>query len=180
MPLLTVVNLSDSELILSDIKKSFPSFSVPALSTVADVKMLSGQLEAAGPLLKRLLDASAITYSVAEDPDVPDDLEGGQVAGGGALADGAVTTAKLAAAAVTKAKAAVFASGQVAATGSAQNVAHGLGVAPALVMIVPVGGHDNGGGAGDYFPVITPGSHTTTNVVVTVTAGAKFQVLAWA
>lgn len=178
MPLLTVVNLAESELIFSDIKKSFPSFSVPALSTVSGIKMLGSQLEAAGPLLKRLLDASAITYSVAEDPDVPNDLELGQAAG--ALADGAVSTAKLAAAAVTKAKAAVFASGQVAATGSAQNVAHGLGVVPSIVMIVPVGGQDNGGGAGDYFPVITPGSHTTTNVVATVTAGSKFQVFAWA
>lgn len=180
MPLLTVVNLSSSELILSDIKKAFPSFSVPALSTVADVKMLGAQLESAGVLLKRLVDAGTITYTVAEDPDMPDDIELGQVAGGGALADGAVTTAKLAAAAVTKAKAAVFASGQVSATGSAQNVAHGLGVIPALVMIVPVGGHDNGGGAGDYFPVVTAGSHTSTNVVATVTAGSKFQVFAWA
>lgn len=178
MPLLSVVNLSASELILSDVKKAFPSFSVAAGATVSNVKMLGSQLEAAGPLLKKLVDAGDITYTVAEDPAVPNDLELGQAAG--ALADGAVTTAKLAAGAVTLAKAKAFVSGQVSATGSAQNVAHGLGVAPSLVMVVPVGGHDNGGGAGDYFPVITPGSHTTTNVVVTVTAGSKFQVLAWA
>ena len=59
-------------------------------------------------------------------------------------------------------------------TGSAQNVAHGLGVAPSKVLIVPTelaaglaAGYDAAGG-----------THTTTNVVVTVTSGAKFKV--WA
>ena len=178
MPLLTVVNLAESELIFSDIKKSFPSFSVPALSTVSGIKMLGSQLEAAGPLLKRLLDASAITYSVAEDPDVPNDLELGQAAG--ALADGAVSTAKLAAGAVTLAKAKAFVSAELTGTGASQNVAHGLAVAPAAVLLVPTAGHDGAGAAGDKMPVLTAGSHTTTNVVATVSLGAKFKVLAWA
>lgn len=178
MPLLTVSNLSASEIILSDIKKAFPSFSVAASATVSGVKMLGSQLEAAGPLLKKLVDAGDITYTVAEDPDVPNDLELGQAAG--ALADGSVTTAKLAAGAVTLAKAKASVSAQQTATGAAQNVAHGLAVVPAAVLVVPVAGHDGAGGAGVEMPVITEGAHTSTNVVVTVTAGAKFKVLAWA
>lgn len=58
-------------------------------------------------------------------------------------------------------------------TGSAQNVAHGLGVTPSLVVVVP---YDLTGGA--Y--VVTEGTHTSTNVVVTVTNGEKFIVLAYA
>lgn len=58
-------------------------------------------------------------------------------------------------------------------TGSAQNVAHGLGVVPSLVMII---GYDLTGGA--Y--VVTEGTHTSTNVVVTVTNGEKYVVIAYA
>lgn len=54
-------------------------------------------------------------------------------------------------------------------TGVSQNIAHGLGSTPTSVKLalttVAVGGAD-----------ITPGVHTATNVVVTVTAGAKFMV----
>jgi hypothetical protein len=57
-------------------------------------------------------------------------------------------------------------------TGSAQNVAHGLGVVPSLVMII---GYDLTGGA--Y--VVTEGTHTSTNVVVTVTNGEKYVVIAY-
>lgn len=95
------------------------------------------------------------------------------------LDTGAVTTAKLADDAVTAAKAPVFVSTEQTATGSAQNVAHGLGSAPSLVLVVPTAGHDGAGGAGVEFPTITEGVHTGTNVVVTVEAGAKFKVLAW-
>jgi len=58
-------------------------------------------------------------------------------------------------------------------TGSAQNVAHGLGVVPSLVLII---GYDLTGGA--Y--VVTEGVHTSTNVVVTVTNGEKYVVIAYA
>jgi hypothetical protein len=58
-------------------------------------------------------------------------------------------------------------------TGSAQNVAHGLGVVPSLVLII---GYDLTGGA--Y--VVTEGTHTSTNVVVTVTNGEKYVVIAYA
>jgi len=57
-------------------------------------------------------------------------------------------------------------------TGSAQNVAHGLGVVPSLVLII---GYDLTGGA--Y--VVTEGTHTSTNVVVTVTNGEKYVVIAY-
>jgi hypothetical protein len=61
-------------------------------------------------------------------------------------------------------------------TGAAQNIAHGLGAAPAGVLVVPV---DNSAiAAGGPF-TITEGTHSSTNVVVTVTLAAKFKVLAW-
>lgn len=77
---------------------------------------------------------------------------------------------------VTKAKAAVFVSAETTGTGSAQNVAHGLGAVPSAVLVAPTelaadlaAGYD-----------CAEGTHTSTNVVVTVTSGAKFKVLAWA
>lgn len=71
---------------------------------------------------------------------------------------------------VTKMK--VFKSSDLTGTGAAQNVAHGLGVVPGLVMVYPADSGDN------Y--VATEGTHTSTNVVVTVTTGKKFRVVAFA
>jgi hypothetical protein len=68
-----------------------------------------------------------------------------------------------------------FLSTLLTATGSAQNVAHGLGAAPAGVLVVPT---DVTGTTADPWAV-TEGTHTSTNVVVTVTANVKFKVLAW-
>lgn len=96
------------------------------------------------------------------------------------ILDGTIATGDLAALAVTKAKALVFVSTEQTATGSSQNVAHGLAATPALVLIVPTAGHDGAGGAGTQMPTIAEGAHDGTNVVVTVTAGAKFKALAWA
>lgn len=71
-----------------------------------------------------------------------------------------------------------FASTVQTATGSAQNVAHGLGVVPSAVLISP---YDNTAAGSDPFAfAIAEGSHTSTNVVVTATAGLKFKVLAFA
>jgi len=75
---------------------------------------------------------------------------------------------------LTAAGAKVFVSAEQTGTGSSQNVAHGLGVAPTLVLVVPT--EYPGTGAFD----IAEGSHDATNVVVTVTANVKFKVFAWA
>jgi len=62
-------------------------------------------------------------------------------------------------------------------TGSPQNVAHGLGVVPALVLVVPTE-HPGTPDTGAFD--IAEGTHTSTNVVLTVTANVKFKVLAFA
>ena len=69
--------------------------------------------------------------------------------------------------------AAPFKSTEQTGNGSPQNVAHGLGVTPSVVMIIP---SNLTGGA--Y--VVTEGTHTSTNVVVTVTNGEKYLVVAYA
>lgn len=67
-----------------------------------------------------------------------------------------------------------FRSAEQTGTGSAQNVAHGLGVIPTRVFVIYT----------DLTPATagsvntTYGTHTSTNVVVTVTASKKFIVLA--
>ena len=66
-----------------------------------------------------------------------------------------------------------FKSTEQTGNGSPQNVAHGLGVVPSLVIVVP---SNLTGGA--Y--VVTEGTHTSTNVVVTVTSGEKYLVVAYA
>lgn len=60
----------------------------------------------------------------------------------------------------------------------AHSIAHGLGTVPRIVLVELIAGHDGAGGAGTQVPTVVKGTHTTTNVVVTVTAGAKFRVLA--
>lgn len=67
-----------------------------------------------------------------------------------------------------------FVSSEQTGTGSSQNVAHGLGVVPTRVLVTYT----------DLTPAtagsvnVTYGSHTSTNVVVTVTSGKKFLVFA--
>lgn len=90
---------------------------------------------------------------------------------------GGVSTADIAAGAVTFAKAAVFVSAEQTGTGSAQNVAHGLGAVPAGVLVVPTS-HPGTPDTGAFD--IAEGTHTTTNVVVTVTTNVTFKVFAWA
>ncbi|WP_127580176.1 hypothetical protein [Paenibacillus koleovorans] len=88
---------------------------------------------------------------------------------------GSVSTSQLAAKAVTLAKALVFVSAEQTGTGSAQNVAHGLAVVPAAVLVVPTDLTPST--VGQYS--VVEGTHTNTNVVLTVTTGKKFKVLAW-
>lgn len=67
-----------------------------------------------------------------------------------------------------------FVSSEQTGTGSAQNVAHGLGFTPSRVFVTYT----------DLTPAtagsvnVTYGTHTSTNVVVTVTASKKFLVVA--
>lgn len=93
-----------------------------------------------------------------------------------AIEDDAVTTAKIDDEAVTAAKAAVFFSAEVTGTGSAQDVAHGLGAVPSAVLVAPTelaadlaAGYD-----------CAEGAHDATNVKLTLTNGAKVKILAWA
>ncbi|HSW29288.1 MAG TPA: hypothetical protein VLH75_07300 [Longimicrobiales bacterium] len=77
---------------------------------------------------------------------------------------------------LTAAGMAHFISAEQTGTGSAQNVAHGLGVVPSVVLVVPTE-HPGTPDTGAFD--ISEGTHTTTNVVVTVTANVKFKVLAF-
>ncbi len=60
----------------------------------------------------------------------------------------------------------------VTGTGSLQNIAHGLGRSPLLVIVIP---QVNTGGADIN---IVEGAHDATNVKVTAPATTKFRVLA--
>lgn len=110
----------------------------------------------------------------SEVADNPSDTGRVRLNAVGAGVGGTVGSAELEDGAVTYAKAAMFISAETTATGSAQSIAHGLGVVPAKVLVVPTelaadlaAGYD-----------AAEGTHTTTNVVVTVTSGAKFKVFA--
>jgi hypothetical protein len=88
--------------------------------------------------------------------------------------NGSITNSKLSTGSVTVSKMKVFKSTQQTGTGSSQSIAHGLGSVPGLVMVYPA---DTGAETtGEY--VMTEGTHTSTNVVVTVTNGKKFIVVA--
>ena len=77
--------------------------------------------------------------------------------------------------AATAAKAGIFVSTEQIGTGAAQNIAHGLAGAPTKVL-VSVTDDTAVDGTGGY--TITEGAHDGTNVVVTVSLGVKFKVLA--
>jgi hypothetical protein len=70
----------------------------------------------------------------------------------------------------------IFVSAELTGTGGAQNVAHGLGVVPGLVFVAPT---DTAPATIGVYTV-TEGAHDATNVIVTVTSGKKFKVLAYA
>jgi hypothetical protein len=72
------------------------------------------------------------------------------------------------------AKAAVFVSTEQTGNGAQQSVAHGLAAAPAGVLIAVT--EDPAGSGFD----VAEGTHTATNVLVTVTTGVKYKVFAWA
>lgn len=100
----------------------------------------------------------------------------------GTVPVGFFTAAALAADAVANvlltpnARRSVSVSTEITGNGSAQNFAHGLGVVPSAVFVVPT----------DLTPatvgsfVVTEGTHTATNAVVTVTTSKKYKVIALA
>ena len=61
-----------------------------------------------------------------------------------------------------------FYAGAQTGTGAAQNVAHGLGVVPKVVLVIPTSG-----GTATY-------TKDATNIVVTCTSAGKYDVMAWA
>jgi hypothetical protein len=66
-----------------------------------------------------------------------------------------------------------FLSAEQTGTGSSQSIPHGLGVVPRLVLVLITGSPST------YSQLtVTMGTHTSTNVVVTVTSGWKFRVYA--
>jgi hypothetical protein len=67
----------------------------------------------------------------------------------------------------------IFVSSEQTGTGSSQTIAHGLGVVPRLVFVCVTGSPSS------YSQLsVAEGTHTSTNVVVTVTSGWKFKVVA--
>jgi hypothetical protein len=68
----------------------------------------------------------------------------------------------------------LFLSAVQTGTGAQQSIAHGLGAVPAGVLASCT---DNSGSTNVF--TVTEGTHTATNVLVTVTTGAKYKVLAW-
>lgn len=70
----------------------------------------------------------------------------------------------------------VFVSTEQTGTGASQNIAHGLGAVPRMIIVTPT--DLTPATVGSYS--VVEGAHTSTNVVVTVTSGKKFKVLAFA
>ena len=65
----------------------------------------------------------------------------------------------------------VFVSTEQTGTGSAQNIPHALGRAPSIVLFAFTGG--------TVVTSVVEGTHDATNIIVTVTSGAKFKILGW-
>lgn len=70
----------------------------------------------------------------------------------------------------------IFLSSEQTGTGAEQTIPHGLGKTP--VVILPFWTGDGNGAWGAFF--ILEGTHNSTNVLVTVTSGFKYRVLALA
>lgn len=96
------------------------------------------------------------------------------VSGDGTLSAAGVLT--IGAGKVSKAKMAMYASAERTATGSEESIAHGLGAVPALVLVIPT---DTSPSTAGVFTALE-GTHTGTNVLVTVTADKKYKVVALA
>ena len=72
----------------------------------------------------------------------------------------------------------VFISSEITANGSEQSTPHGFGSTPIIAWAICTTGHDNAGGAGTLYPIISTGPHDSTNCKFTLTAGASYRVYA--
>ena len=88
------------------------------------------------------------------------------------IKDDTIATADIATAAVTAVKSKIFVSADQTGTGSAQNIAHGLGAVPTKSILGVINF-----GASVAVDVVE-GTHTSTNCVVTCTSGVKYKI--WA
>lgn len=109
------------------------------------VNVTSLQLEKMSELTS-LKNLGYISYSVAHDTAVDDAIEKGW-----------------------------FVSAEQTGTGSAQNIAHTLGVVPSKVVVIPT--DLTPATVGQYSAV--QGTHTAANCIVTVTTGKKYVVQAF-
>jgi len=72
----------------------------------------------------------------------------------------------------TEALGGIFVSGEISGDGTAQSTAHGLGFIPSVAFVVYTDL--------DGLPVVhTAGTHTTTNVIFTVTSGNSYRAIAF-
>lgn len=90
----------------------------------------------------------------------------------GILPVGSISTSEIADNAVTGPKINYFKSTEQTGDGSEQDIAHGLGSVPSIVLVIPSINKD---GADCSF---VEGTHGTANVKVTATSGAKYKVFA--
>ncbi len=89
----------------------------------------------------------------------------------GGITDSTVVNADIANSTIQAGKISFFKSTEQTGTGSEQNIAHGLGRTPALVIVFPTEGDGN---AFD----IAEGTHDSTNIKITTGAAVKFKVIA--
>ena len=92
----------------------------------------------------------------------------------GGLVDSTVTGADIKDATIKAVDMAIFVSADQVGTGSAQNIAHGLGVVPSKTILSIFNFGAN------VAVDVDEGTHTSTNCVVTATSGVKYKILALA
>lgn len=109
------------------------------------------------------------SLTVGSGGQVTTDTVAERTAAAGVTVDGCLIKDGRAAALAT---ASMFPSTEQTGTGSPQNIAHGLGTVPSMAWFAV--SEDPAGTGFD----IEQGTHTTTNLVVTVTAGVKFYAYA--
>ena len=142
---------------------------------IADDAVTAAKIAASAVTTAKIANLGVTVGKIAADAITATEIEDDAVTTVKIL-DANVTTAKIANDAVTAAKANIFVSTEQTATGSSQNVAHGLTGTPAAVLVIPTS-HPGTPDTGAFD--IAEGTHDGTNVVVTVTVNVTFKVLAW-